>query len=69
MAAEGHNKNWERTFGELIRQVNYTQIAGNPNIPKNKKPRSPQALMPLSIDKKEDKKLSNDEIKKAEKRL
>jgi len=53
----------------LIRQVNYTQIAGNPNIPKNKKPRSPQALMPLSIDKKEDKKLSNDEIKKAEKRL
>jgi len=52
-----------------VREINFEAITGNPNYKTSSKPRSKHVYMPLSIDKKEDKKLSNDEIKKAQDRL
>jgi hypothetical protein len=49
-AVAGYWRNWERFAAVPMREVCYTQIAGNPNIKSSAKPSSPQDYMKLSID-------------------
>ncbi len=48
-AVEGYWRTWERFAAVPMREICYTQIAGNPNI--RQKPKSSREFMPLNIDK------------------
>jgi len=72
-AIEGYWINWEWMVAWAVREINYQAIMGDPDIPKNKKPSTKKAYMKLNhIDKEfheENKRLSDEEIKKAENKL
>ena len=65
-AAEGYWRNWERFAAVPMREICFTDIAGNPYIKASNKPTSPQQFMKLSIDPKiEIQKPTEEDIKKA----
>ena len=68
LAASGYWRTWERFAAWVVREINFTAIAGNPNIKKSSKPVRPRDLFKLSIDK-EKPRLTPEEIKQTEKRL
>lgn len=66
-ASDGYWRNWERFAAVPMREICYTQIAGNPNIKNGSKPHSAKEYMRLSIDgeTKKIEKPTDEEIKQA----
>jgi len=67
-AIEGYWRNWEWRTAWLAREINYTTISISA-IPLKDEPRDKKRFMPLSIDKKEEERLTDEELTNAENKI